>query len=275
MNHNSILDALNKEFSTNICSVFVNSLNQEVSFRDVTVKEQKTLAKILIDNEGREDVVYESTLAMIQSLSLTEGFRVVELNDFDRIKLLIALYRQNFFNNSIKYTCPKCGYSGDRELDFDEILKRLDGCDVSDRVFSIENATHKFTFQIGFPNVKKVSNYLKQVHKEKTDKNVINKLTMLDYIDLYIKTLTIGKKNETDETKSIVIDFKDYGMNQVEETLALLPQGIIFGRNANSLSDKISKEFMEFINTAFNKHKCGSCGEEISLEVGISDFFTF
>ena len=41
-------------------------------------------------------------------------------------------------------------------------------------------------------------------------------------------------------------------MNQVEETLALLPQGIIFGRNANSLSDKISKEFMEFINTVFD-----------------------
>ena len=199
MNHKDILGALDKQFSTNVTSIIVNSLNKEISFRDVTVKEQKTLTKIIIDNEGREDIVYESTLAMIQSLAIDEDFDSLTLSEFDRLKILLVLYKQNFFNNKIDYTCEECGHKGAFELDFDILEKELDKVDTADRPVTISNKTHDFMFTVGFPNVKNVRAYFKQLYKDKKDKNVINKLNKIDYVDLFIKDVKIINKENKEE----------------------------------------------------------------------------
>lgn len=272
MNHKDILSALDQQFSTNVNTVLVNSLNKEISFREVTVKEQKTLTKIIIDNEGREDVIYEATLAMIQSLCLTEEFDVLDINEFDRIKLVLALYRQNFFNNKFNYECNSCGNKDIREIDFDIILEQLDKIDLADKVFDISNSTHTFSFTINFPKIKRVRSYLKQLTLEKNSKNVKNKLSSTDYIDLFIKSMKIINKNDNSE---IDVNFEEYNINDVEEIISKLPQGIFMNRNDVCLVEKITKDFLAVVDSSFNKTTCSKCGCDISLEVGLADFFMF
>ena len=272
MNHKDILGALDKQFSTNVTSIIVNSLNKEISFRDVTVKEQKTLTKIIIDNEGREDIVYESTLAMIQSLAIDEDFDSLTLSEFDRLKILLVLYKQNFFNNKIDYTCEECGHKGAFELDFDILEKELDKVDTADRPVTISNKTHDFMFTVGFPNVKNVRAYFKQLYKDKKDKNVINKLNKIDYVDLFIKDIKIVNKENKEE---IYVELKNCVINDVEDILSKIPQGILMNRSGNSLFDIISRDLLSTINSSFNKNICGSCGKEVNLNIGFSDFFLY
>jgi hypothetical protein len=271
MNHKDILGALDQQFSTNATSVFINSLNTEISFRDITVKEQKTITKIIIDNPNREDVVYESTLAMIQSLCLTPGFDILSLSEFDRLKILLTLYKQNFFNDKVEYTCRYCDHSGHYELDFSRIEKSLDTIDISNKIYEVENNTHNFIFNIGYPNVKNVRAYFKQLIKDKNDKNTVNKINALDYIDLFIKDIKIV--NKADHSKEINVSLENCNINDVEEILAKLPQGILLNRSGTSLMDKISKEFLASVNTVFNYARCGACGKDIELNIGFSDFF--
>lgn len=270
MNHKDILSALDKQFSTGINTVFINSQKKEISFRDVTVKEQKTMTKIIIDNEDREDVLYESTLAMIQSLCLDETFDSLTLTEFDRLKILLALYRQNFFNNKVEYRCKHCDHLGKYELDFDKILDKLDNIDISDKLYDIENSSHKFSFTVGFPNVKNVRAYYKQLYKDKKDKNVVNKLSKIDYIDLFIKNFNIYNKANGD---SIYIDLTEYTINETEEVLQKLPQGILLNKSGDSLMDKLTGDFLSVIHSPFSKNICGNCGKEIELNTGFSDFF--
>lgn len=271
MNHKDILGALDQQFSTNATSVFVNSLNASIAFRDITVKEQKTVAKIIIDNPNREDIVYESTLAMIQSLSLTPTFDVLDLLEFDRLKILLTLYKQNFFNDKIAYKCTDCGHDGQYELDFKGIEESLDKVDITERIYSVETTTHTFIFTISYPNVKNVRAYFKQLIKDKNDKNVKNKISALDYIDLFIKEIKIVNKN--DPTNPICIQLDTCVINDVEEIISKLPQGVLLNRSGTSLMDKITKEFLSPVNEIFKRGKCGSCGKDIELNIGFSDFF--
>ena len=56
------------------------------------MQEQKNLSRILVANENRKDVVYDAQCAMINKTALDDGFDIYNLTEFDRIKLLMALY---------------------------------------------------------------------------------------------------------------------------------------------------------------------------------------
>ena len=99
----SILNAFKQKFSTTVRKVRVNSLNREVAFREVTTKEQKTLSKTTIENEQRKDIVYDAQCQLINTLALEDGFDIYGLTEFDRIKLLLAIYQNNYFQSDISY----------------------------------------------------------------------------------------------------------------------------------------------------------------------------
>ena len=92
MSKDDLLKALDSDFATNVSKIYVNSLKKEVSFREVNVQEQKNLSRILVANENRKDIVYDAQCAMINKTALDEGFDIYKLTEFDRIKLLMALY---------------------------------------------------------------------------------------------------------------------------------------------------------------------------------------
>ncbi len=46
----------------------------------------------MIGNEHRKDVIYDAQCATINNAALADGFDVYNLTEFDRLKILIALY---------------------------------------------------------------------------------------------------------------------------------------------------------------------------------------
>ena len=50
-NKTEFIEALSQGFATTVKKVYINSLQKEVGFREIKVKEQKTLSRIMVDNE--------------------------------------------------------------------------------------------------------------------------------------------------------------------------------------------------------------------------------
>ena len=71
-----LVAALKQDFATSVNRVYINSLDKEVSFREITVQEQKTLTRIMAGNEQRKDIVYDAQCALINTACLDETFDV-------------------------------------------------------------------------------------------------------------------------------------------------------------------------------------------------------
>lgn len=48
-------------------------------------------------NRNRKDIVYDAQCALINKAALDPGFDIYQFSDFDRTKLMIALYQENVF----------------------------------------------------------------------------------------------------------------------------------------------------------------------------------
>ena len=97
LSKNELLAALESDFATGVSKIFLNSVGQEYAFREITVKEQKTLTRIISGNENRKDIVYDAQCALINEAALDKEFDIYRFSEFDRMKLLIALYQANMF----------------------------------------------------------------------------------------------------------------------------------------------------------------------------------
>ena len=92
-----LLKVLDEDFASSVSKIYVNSLKQEVGFKEVSVKDQKTISRVMVANESRQDVIYDAQCAIINKTALLDGFDIYQLTEFDRLKLLIALYQNNMF----------------------------------------------------------------------------------------------------------------------------------------------------------------------------------
>jgi hypothetical protein len=72
--------------------VFLNSVGREFSFSEITVQDQKSLTRMMQGNKNRKDIVYDAQCALINKAAMDPDFDIYQLSDFDRTKLMIALY---------------------------------------------------------------------------------------------------------------------------------------------------------------------------------------
>ena len=56
----ALLKALEQDFATTVNKLHINSQDKEFSMREVKVSEQKTLSRIMINNEMRKDIIYDA-----------------------------------------------------------------------------------------------------------------------------------------------------------------------------------------------------------------------
>lgn len=152
---------LEGEFASGYSAIYVNSIGRELGFKEITVLQQKTLSRIMIGNERRKDIVYDTQCSIINQSCLEQGFDIYRLTEFDRLKLLIALYQNNMFSNTIKFKCHECGTENSYQLDFNNTLKRLDQIDLNPKTFEYENKNYKFEFTMQYPSVRRVSAFHK------------------------------------------------------------------------------------------------------------------
>ena len=92
-----LLAALQNDFATAVNKVYLNSVDKEFAFREISVEEQKSLTRMMSANESRKDIIYDAQCAIINKASLTPGFDIYQFSDFDRLKLLLSLYQENMF----------------------------------------------------------------------------------------------------------------------------------------------------------------------------------
>lgn len=254
--------AMKAKFATTIRKVFVNGLGREVGFREVTVLEQKQLSRIMIDNEQRKDIVYDAQCALINQVCLDKGFDIYACTEFDKIKLLMALYQTNMFKNEITFKCAQCGTDNKYRLDFQKVLERLDSFDLAERTFEFENASWKFSFGLAYPTVRRVSEFYRSYAQKyrgasKKETETLNGMINMDYVDTFVKSVRIEGKADGSVQD---IDLSDFTAAEVEEIFSSFPQDVLYADDG--VLSYIAKEYIQRINDSFEKRKCAVCGAE-------------
>lgn len=272
-----ILNAFKNEFSTSVNNVYVNSLQREVPFREISVVEQKTLSKIMIENENRRDIVYDAQCALIQDLCLDNTFDVYNVTEFDRIHILIEIYQKNYMKREVTWTCKNCGTQNTYQLDFSKVSERLDAFDISPVTYDVEDDVrlYKFTFQ--YPNVRRVSsfykNYMRKYGKNLTDKqrNTLDSFGNLEYINLFVSRLELYRKSDN-TLIGAPAELSQFSFDDIEKLFAVLPQDIVFS-SEHGILQYIQTNLMQKMDNAFNYEKCAQCGAESTEGVAsVADF---
>ena len=269
-----IANALKQDFATTVNRIYINSLNRDVGFREITVTQQKTLSRIMIENENRKDVIFDAQCALINEVCLEKDtFDIYQCSEFDRLKLLIALYQANMFKNNIEFTCPNCGTQNSFKLDFSNVLKKLDVIDLQEKTFGYENKLWQYDFVLEYPKVKRVQEFHKaNISKyrglKKQQIKTVDNLQNMEYINLFIKTLTItNKTNNTDR----VINFNDFEAGDIEQILSVFPQDVLYADDG--VLKFIVTEYIKKINDSFDSHECFQCGTKYENDISNADSF--
>lgn len=276
IDNNSVLNAFKQALGSQVMKVYVNTLGREVSFKEVSVVEQKTLSKTMIANENRRDIIYDVQCSLINRLCLEDGFDIYRLTEFDRIRILMEIYQSNYFKNEITFKCPECGAENKYQIDFDNIISKLNDFDLSDRVYNLEDKYRHYNFTINYPFVRNVSNFYKSYNKKyahttKKEQEVLDSMGNIEYVNLFIKQIEMVSKD--DPSNRQVADLTLMSYNQIEQLISILPQNIIFSDD-NGVIKYITTEFIEKINKVFQYEKCAQCGAETTEGIGgIGDFF--
>ena len=273
---NAIINAFKQKFATTVHSIYVNSLKREVSFRDVSTNEQKTLSKVSLENENRKDIIYDTQCQLINTLCLEDGFSVYRLSEFDRVRLLMEIYQANYFKNDITYKCKECGKENVYKLDFQKIINKFNDFNLDDQIFTTEDANYTYKFTINYPLVRTVSNFYKDYMKKykglnNVERQVLDNLGNVEYINLYIKGVElIDNKNPNDR---IVADLTVMSYAEVEKFIDQFPQNVIFSESSGVMNF-ITVNFIEKLNSVFQYEKCAYCGAESTEGIGsLIDFF--
>lgn len=255
-----LVKLLEQDFASGVTKIYVNSLGKEIAFKEITVTQQKTLSRIIVGNEQRKDIVYDAQCAVINNAALADGFDVYQLTEFDRLKILIALYQANMFSNDVKFTCKNCGQENTYKLNFDNVIAKLDEIGLAPKEFVHDSKSFKYTFTIAYPQVKRISQfyksyYLKHKIQSKRDIQVNDNMSNMEYINLFISKLKLEVK-ATGTVRDI--DFAKYKADAVEEILAAFPQDALY--TDDGVLNFIATEYLKKINDSFDKHQCFACG---------------
>jgi len=256
-----LLAALQNDFATAVNKVYLNSVDREFAFREISVEEQKSLTRMMSANESRKDIIYDAQCAIINKASLTPGFDIYQFSDFDRLKLLLSLYQENMFQNQVKFTCEECGTENAYQIDFANTIAKLDAYKLEKKTFEYENRNFKYVFEIEYPTVKLVSRFYQSYCAKhggrpvKREKKANEIMTNLEYVNLFIKSVTVETKANGNKREIV---FANYKVGDVEDILAAFPQDVLY--TEKGALKFIVNEYLKPVNDAFDKHECAQCG---------------
>ena len=203
-------------------------------------------------------------------------FDVYNLTEFDRMRILMQLYQNNYNTNTVKFKCSNCGAENQYELDFQEIIDKLNEIKIEDQVYTIEDANFIYKFYINYPLVRAVSQFYKEYSKKykgASNKEVqaLDDLGTLEYVNLYIKKIELIDKENTNDKN--IVDLSLLSYSEFEDLLATFPQNIMFSDKVGVMK-YISENFIDKVQKAFSYRKCLQCGAETTEGIGsTSDFF--
>lgn len=249
-----------EDFATGLTPIYVNSVGKDFRFREITVMQQKSLSRIMIGNENRKDVIYDAQCQLINQACVDEGFDIYGVTEFDRLKLLIALYQANMFQRDVDFTCTECGAQNKYRFDFDKTLAKLDSIDVKRENIQYKTKTCLFDFTIGYPSVKTVSAFHKQYCAKnravnKAQAKVVDNISNMEYVNLYIQGVEM---TNVQTGKRKIIDLTQFTPTDREEIIQMFPQDALYAEDG--ILKHVMDRYIKVINDSFERHKCFQCG---------------
>jgi hypothetical protein len=277
---NDIVSLFKNELSSTVIPVYVKSIDKTLNFREVSVKEYKNFAKIAIDNSDKPATIYRAMSGLIENVMLSKA-DFNSLTELDRIHILFNLSQTLVLEREHKLTCPSCKMEYKMRPDIAKVNSEFDNIDLTDKVYTIEDANRLYIFTVNFPTIRRMMetlDYFQKHNKGNTsEENSVNANTLgiaMTYIHAYIKSITIERKNPVDgKSNTITADLNNLTADQVEEIIGFIPQSIFNSSSETGLVAKINDDFIEKANSVFQKEKCPSCGTEFRGIIGsVSDF---
>ena len=202
------------------------------------------------------------------------SFDIYYLTEFDRMRILMEIYQNNYIPEEITYKCQSCGFENKYKPDFSKTLAKLNEFDLSDKTHTIEDSKMIYIFTVNYPVVKNVSEFYKSYMKKykgvtTKERDVLDNIGNIDYINLYIKKIEIVDK-ATGEREIADMSYLSY--DDMNELISMFPQEIIFD-DEKGLPKFVAKEFLDNISSIFQYEKCAQCGTEAPIGIGsMADF---
>ena len=271
----NIVNAFRQKMSTNITLVDLPSVGKKLYFKEISAKEQKDLSKISIESNSRMDVMYSAMLGMINRLSEDKDFDIRDYTEFERIAITLNLQQMNKMNQEITFTCPKCGKENSYRLDTQKMLRDFSKTYKQDKDIDIVSGNRKFTFTVGWANVKSVEDFFKNHYKRydnssKAMQETMNSLSQIEYVNMFIKKVTLSDVNDEEDT--MTADFDELTYPERLQIMDCLPQGIVFDEETGVIA-KVIEEFVNPMNLIFKYRDCSFCGSEQSgAMANVTDF---
>lgn len=278
---NDIVSLFKDELTSTVIPVYVKSIDKELNFREVAVGEYKKFAKTAIDNADKPATIYRAMSGLIENVMLSKA-DFASLTELDRIHILFNLSQTIILEQQHKLTCPSCGLEYIMAPDVKKINSEFDKIDLTDKVYTVEDANRLYIFTVNFPTIRRMMDTLdyfqKKTHGKLTDSDSsINANTLgiaMAYIHAYIKSITIERKEKSDtKPNTITADFNSMPAEKIEEIIECIPQSVFNSNSDNGLVAKINGDFIDKANSVFQMEKCPSCGTEFPGIIGsVSDF---
>lgn len=189
-NVNDILSSITELNKQNILSVYVPSLEAEINFKPLTVKQQKTILSTGVDTEienlafanAMNDIIMENCLSQKEALKIT-----------DKSAILLQL-RQKAVGDKIKIT------EDDREyiISIADQIQKVKSKKSPDKQFSIEDSGVKITGRV--PGLRLDTKYNRQFTRNTKKSGKNTQITLSDLVgDIfvhemvkYVETISIG-----------------------------------------------------------------------------------
>ena len=273
-----IVSLFKNEFSSTVIPVYIKSLDKELNFREISVKEYKTFAKISIDNVNKPATIYRAMTSMIENVLLTKGIDFKSLTELDRIHILFNLSQSIVMDQTHEYECPQCHNKFNIQADVKKINQSFDNLQTTDKVYIVEDVARRYMVTANYPTIKRLMatlDHYQLTHKDDPSEstNEINGTSVgiaLAYIHAYIKSITVEKKSGGEP---LTAPLDQLPIKQAEEIIDVIPQSIFSANGENSIISKINDDFINRTNTVFQKEKCPTCGVEFDGQIAsVSDF---
>ena len=155
------------------------------------------------------------------------------------------------------------------------MLRKFNKTYKPDVAFEVESGNRKFTFVTGWANVRNVEDFFKHYYKKydnssKSGKETMNNLSQIEYITMFIKSITLESLLDTED--KVTADLTQLKYYERAQIIDCLPQTIVFDDNTGIVS-KIIETYVTPMNKVFQYNDCAFCGAEQEGQMAnITDF---
>ena len=274
-NASNIVNAFRQKMSLNATAIELPSAGKTVEFKEISTAEQKEMSKIAMESNSRADIMYTTMVGLINRLAVDKNFDIRDYTEFERISIVLNLQQMNKINPEIKYTCKSCGRENSYKLDTSKMLRSFSKTYKPDDTFVVETSSRKFSFNVGWPNVRNVEEFFKHYYRKydngsKSVKESIDNMSQIEYVTMFIKSVTVTELSDPEDTMTANLEEMTYP--ERVQIIDCMPQSILFDDDTGIVA-KVIETFVNPMNNVFKYHDCAYCGAEQTGGVAsISDF---